>query len=70
MIKNLPAKAGNRFDPWSGQISLSATTTEPVPTREAQTPQLVRSLCSPQPEKAHGQQQRPSTAKKTRLLLC
>ena len=70
VVKNLPAR-GNGFDPWSRkiphaseQLSLRATTTEPVhletvpraeePSQEGRAPQL---------EKACLQQQRPSTAK-------
>ena len=59
----------------TGQPSPWATTPEPMspraralqqekaPKGEAPAPQLESSPCSPQPEKAHTQQQRPSTAK-------
>ena len=77
VVKNLPAGTGDKgsipglgkIPHVTGQLSLCATTTEPVLRnkrshhKEKPAPRLKSSSRSPQLEKAHVQQQRPSTIK-------
>ena len=75
MLNNLPANAGDMgsIPAWGTkipyaveQLSLSATTTEPVhpgACAPQQEDPLQWEACTPPPEKAHEQQQRPRVAK-------